>query len=281
MLTLVEVLKRTETFLKGKGCERARLDAELIMGQVLGLERVQLYLNFDRPMTEAELVALREPVARRGAREPMAYILGEREFWSLTFKTGAGVLVPRPDTETLVEAALELVPSGERCFVADVGTGTGAIACAVASERPEARVYATDVSREALALAKENVAALGLGERVAVLGGELLSPIPAGRRVDVVLSNPPYIATAELDGLMPEVAKWEPRLALDGGVDGLDVYRALVPAAFSRAQVAVAVEIGHDQGSAVSELFRAAGAVDVEVRKDLGGNDRVVVGRVA
>ena len=281
MLTLVEVLKRTETFLKGRGCEQARLDAELLMGQVLGLERVALYMNFDRPMSEAELAALREPVARRGKREPMAYILGEREFWSLTFKTAPGVLVPRPDTETLVEAALQLVPAEGRCFVADVGTGTGAIACAVASERPEARVYATDVSREALALAKENVAALGLADRVAVLGGELLSPIPTSRPIDVVLSNPPYIATAELDGLMPEVATWEPLLALDGGPDGLDVYRVLVPAAFSRARLAVAVEIGHDQGEAVSELFRTAGGVDVEVKKDLGGNDRVVVGRVA
>ncbi len=279
MLTLVEVLKRTEGYLRERGCEQARLDAELLLGRTLQLERVALYLNFDRPMTQAELAALREPVARRGAREPMAYILGEREFWSLSFATASGVLVPRPDTETLVEAALELIPGDQRTFVADVGTGTGAVACAVASERPDARVYATDVAHEALTCARQNVAALELQDRVAVLGGPLLDPIPADRPIDVVLSNPPYIASDVLDGLMPEVARWEPRLALDGGRDGLEVYRALIPAAMARARVAVAVEIGHDQALAVSVLFEEAGANEVSVRKDLAGHDRVVVAR--
>ena len=278
MLTLVDVLKRTEGFLRERGVGSPRLDAELLLGAVLGLDRVALYVQFERPMTEEELDALRPLVRRRGAREPMAWILGTKGFHKLDLTVKSNVLVPRPDTELLVEAALARIPADTPCFVADVGCGTGAVGLAIAAERPEVRLYAIDLSEDALACTRENVAALDLGARVAVLKGSLLDPVPRARPIDVVVSNPPYIATAELDTLAPEVRDHEPRLALDGGVDGLDVYRVLVPAAAARARSAVLVEIGASQGPAVKALFEAAGLTDVTVRKDLAGHDRVVEG---
>ena len=281
MTTVVDVLKKTEAFFRSKGIPSPRLDAELIVGHHLQMDRVTLYLQFDRPLSETELTPMREDVKRRANREPVAWITGTKGFWTLDLASHTGVLVPRPDSETLVTAALELIPEGEPCFVADVGSGTGAIGLALASERPQLRLYAIDVSDAALHCTKENVAALGFTDRVAVLRGSLLDPVPADRTIDLVVSNPPYIPSADIDALAPEISAHEPRSALDGGADGLDIYRQLIPAAASRATTAVLVEHGDGQHPAVRELMHASGLVDIQEHADLTGTPRVMSGRIA
>jgi release factor glutamine methyltransferase len=281
VIPLIDVLRKTEGFFREKGIPTPRLDAELLLAHVLGLERLQLYLRFDQPLTDKDLEALRPLVRRRGLREPLAYVLGTKGFHRLDLAVRPGVLVPRPDTETLVEAALEWIGTPtEPVFVADVGAGTGAVGLAIAHTLPQVRVYETDLSPEALACTRENVATLQLGDRVAVLEGSLLDPIPARRPIDWVVSNPPYIPTRVIDTLEPEVAKHEPRLALDGGLDGLGPYRLLVPQARARARKGLLVEVGHDQADAVGALFEAAGFVDVRTWTDLGGHRRVVGGKI-
>lgn len=280
MVTLVDVLKKTELYFKSRGIPSPRLDAELIIGHHLGLGRVDLYMNYDRPFTDEELAALRPSVRRRGQREPVAYITGTKGFWTLDLHVAPGVLVPRPDTERLVELALEQIEPDEDCFVADICCGSGAIGLALASERPNLKLFSTDVSPSALECTRQNAITLGLKERVAILKGHLLEAIPENRPIDYIVSNPPYIASAVLETLEPEVAKHEPREALDGGGDGLDFYRELVPAAAKRARRAVFMEIGYDQGAAVSDLFQRANLKDVRVVQDLAKNDRVVVGIV-
>lgn len=280
-LRLVDVLTRTEAWFRQRGIDSPRLDAELLLCHVLGMQRLQLYLVHDRPMSPAELEALRPLVKRRADREPLAWLVGSKGFHALDLAVGPGVLVPRPDTEALVEAALEWIPAdADPVYVADIGSGSGAIGLAVAHARPGARVYAVDRSPEALACTRRNVAALSLGDRVAVLDGDLLAPIPASRPIDWVLSNPPYIPTGDIATLQPEVSRHEPRLALDGGPDGLDVYRRLLPVAAKRARKGVLVEVGHDQASRVLGLFRREGLVDLRTWDDLGGITRVVGGRV-
>ncbi len=281
MIALVDVLQRTSRFFQERGVPSARLDAELILASVLKLDRVGLYLQHDRPLTDAELEALRPLVRRRGAREPMAWILGSKGFWKIELHSPPGVLVPRPDTEALVEAALTQLPEDEERFVADVGSGTGAVGLSLAWARPKVKLYATDLSPEALAATRENASRLGLTDRVAVLRGPLLEPIPAKRPVDLVVSNPPYIPSAQIETLAPEIRDHEPRLALDGGPDGLDVYRRLIPAAAARARVAVLLEVGDGQAQAVAVLLEAAGLSEVRTWKDLSGTERVVGGRKA
>lgn len=281
MIALVDVLQRTTRYFQERGVPSARLDAELVLAHVLHLDRVALYLQFDRPLTEDELETLRPLVRRRGAREPMAWILGVKGFYKHDLYSPPGVLVPRPDTEALVEAALAHLPEDEALFLADVGTGTGAVGLSLLAARPLLKLFATDLSPEALAATKENAKRMGLSERAAVLRGSLLQPIPPGRTIDVVVSNPPYIPTAQLAELSPEIREHEPRLALDGGPDGLDVYRALVPAAAARARRAVLVEVGDGQAEAVSALFQAAGLTDIKTTADLTGTARVVEGRVS
>jgi release factor glutamine methyltransferase len=281
-LTLKELLFRTADFLGARGVPLARHDAEALLQHALGVERVQLLLMWERPSTAEEREALRALVRRRAAREPLAWVVGGAGFHALDFlAVPPAVLVPRPDTEALVDAALAQLPNdGSPLYVADIGCGSGAVGLALAHARPGLRLYAVDLSPEALAATKANAQSLGLQARVAVLRGDLLSPIPADRPVDVVVSNPPYIPSAEIPTLQPEVSQWEPRLALDGGPDGLDVYRRLIPAAAARARRAVLVEIGSTQAAEVAALFAAAGLVDVRVHADLAGHPRVVEGRV-
>ncbi len=278
MHTVADILLRTTDWFRARGIPSPRLDAELLMAHALGVDRVRLYMQFDRPLTDAELDRLRPLVARRGRREPVAWITGEKGFHELELAVRPGVLVPRPDTEALVEAALALIEGDEEVFVADIGCGSGAVGLAIAAARPGVKLYATDVSEEALACTRDNVRRLGLERRVGVLRGDLLDAVPARRPVDIVVSNPPYVPTGVLAGLEPEVRDHEPRLALDGGPDGLAVYRRLVPAAARRARRAVLVEIGHDQGPAVRALFESAGLREVTVLPDLAGRDRVVRG---
>jgi len=280
MVTVVEILKKTEAFFRSRGIPSPRLDAELIVGHHLQLDRVALYLQFDRPLNEAELHPMRLDVKRRANREPIAWITGTKGFWSLELESHRDVLVPRPDTETLVQAALDVIPEDEELFVADIGSGTGAVGLAIASERPLIKLFAIDVSDAALHCTKANVAKLSMSSRVAVLKGSLLDPIPTDRRIDIIVSNPPYIPSADIEALSPEIATHEPRLALDGGKDGLDIYRDLIPLAAARATRAILLEHGDGQHEAVATMMRAVGITEPTFQADLTGTVRVVTGLV-
>jgi release factor glutamine methyltransferase len=275
--TVLKILQWTADYFSGKQISAARLEAELLLAATLDLDRVGLYVNFERPLDAAELSAFREKVRRRAQREPVQYILGEAEFWSLTFKVGPAVLVPRADTEVLVEEALTRIEGVAR--VLDVGTGSGAIAVALAHEKPEILVTALDCSQEALDVARRNAQGNGVAERVSFLTGDL-AKLTCGP-FDVLVSNPPYIPTGDLAKMMPEVRDYEPRQALDGGVDGLEAYRHL---AIQAPQVLVPggwllVEVGVNQAGDVSALFKAAGLIEIGQRNDYAGIPRVVMAR--
>lgn len=276
--TVLKILRWTADYFKEKGVENGRLDAEILLADALQLDRVGLYLNFDRPLTRDELALYRERVGRRARREPLQYILGETEFWSLNFKVRSGVLIPRADTETLVAEALKRTcPTGA---ILDVGTGSGALAVALAHELPEAAVTGVDISAVALDVAAENARLNGVGERV-VFRREDLESISGGP-YDLIVSNPPYIPEADLAGLMPEVRDFEPREALCGGDDGLHAYRKLLPAASRSLRPGgwLLVEVGVDQAPAVAALFRQAEAfAEPFSAKDVAGIDRVVGGK--
>jgi release factor glutamine methyltransferase len=274
---LAEVLRLSTGYLQDHGSATPRLDAELLIGHALGLERIALYTGFDRPLTEPELAACRALLERRRRREPVAYIIGRCGFHGLDLAVDARVLVPRPETEVLVERCLALLGEGAAA-VLDVGTGSGAIALAIKAARPDAHVTATDVSADALAVAGANAAALGL--EVELLESDLLAVV-AGRRFDLIASNPPYIAEAEMETLEPEVARFEPRLATVAGASGtevLDRLVAAVPDALGPGGWLV-VECGAGQAPQVQELMAAAGGRDVFAERDLAGIERVVGGR--
>ncbi len=216
-------------YLTDKGDEHPRRSAEWLLSAATGLSRVELYAYHDRPLTLDERAQLREAVKRRGAGEPLQYVTGEVAFRHLVVKVRPGVLIPRPETEVLVDEALRVLRGIDEPLVADPCTGSGCVALSVAQEHPGARVWATDVSPIALAVAEENARRLALDDRIEVLGGDLLEPLSADvrGRLDCVVSNPPYIPSARMPELPPEVAGYEPHLALDGGPDGLDVFRRL------------------------------------------------------
>ena len=213
-MTLGEVLSSSAEYLARKGIDTPRLDAELILAQAFGMSRLELYTSFDRPLTEAELALARPLVERRGRREPLAYVLGDWGFRRLALRTDARALVPRPETEIVVERALALIAGVEAPRVVDVGTGSGAIALAIADEHPGARVTATDISPGALELARENADRLGL--EIELVETSLLDGLEGP--FDLVVSNPPYVGADEIDALEPEVRDWEPRIALVGDI---------------------------------------------------------------
>lgn len=275
--TVLKVLQWTANYLQQAGVDNGRLDGELLLAATLGLDRVGLYLNYDRPMEPAELEGFREFVKRRARREPLQYILGTTEFWSLPFKVTPAVLIPRPDTEILVEEALKRADDAPS--ILDVGTGSGAIAVALAHELPAAQVVAVDCSPEALAVARGNATLNGVDGRISFQEGDLFALESA--EYDLVLSNPPYIPVADIPTLMPEVRDHEPRGALVGGEDGLEAYRALARQAptLLRAQGWLLVEVGIGQAEAVAELLEAAGLGHIAVRADYAGIPRVVAGQ--
>lgn len=278
--TIMKVLVWTQGRFTERGLPTARLDAEVLLAHTVKRDRVGLYTHFDQPLSPEELTAYRELIKRRLAGEPVAYLVGRREFRSLDLEVDARVLIPRPDTETLVEVALGLLPplGGERSpHIVDVGTGSGAIAIAIAVARPDATVEAVDRSPDAVAVARKNAAQHA--PSVSIHEGDLLAPIKA-EVIDLIVSNPPYIPTAEIDGLQIEVRR-EPRLALDGGADGLVIVRRLIGDAAQRLRSggALAIEIGAGQAAATEALFAEAGFGERARHKDLGGIERVVSGR--
>jgi release factor glutamine methyltransferase len=277
--TVLKVLQWTAGYLQEQGIEGARLDAELLLTEVLKLDRVGLYVNYDRPLEAPELAAYRQLVARRARREPVAYILGRSEFWSLPLLVRPDVLIPRPDTEVLVEEALQR--AGDQSRILDVGTGSGAIAIALAHELPNAQVVAIDISDAALAVAQENAHTNGVAERLSFQPGDL-QRLPAGP-FELIVANPPYIPLGDLVALQPEVRDFEPQLALAGGMDGLDCYRAL---AMQSCQCLAAggwmlLEVGIGQAEAVQQLLITAGLTEIFCRNDYAGVARVVGGRRA
>jgi release factor glutamine methyltransferase len=267
---------------KRRGNKSARLDAELLLGEALGFDRIKLIVEAERPLAEGELGRYRALIKRRRVGEPIAYILGRREFFALPLRVDRRVLIPRPDTEILVETAL----NGTRAQhlygrMLDLCTGSGCVAIAFAKERPTWRVTAVDVSADAASVARENVQRAGVVHNVAVLEGDLFAPLAESARYELITANPPYIPSAEIAGLDVDVRDFEPRLALDGGADGLEITRRLVHDAMRYLSPGglLALEGGFDQAPAVTALLEAAGFLEVTRSKDLAGVERVVSGR--
>ena len=279
--TIGRILKWTEEYFGQKGVESPRLDAEVMLSHVLGRQRIYLYVHFDEPLQAEELAAYRTMIKQRIDRVPVAYILGEKEFMGLTFKVTPDTLVPRPDTEILVQAAVDRLKQWTDADVrlADIGTGSGAICLSVLSMLDNIVADTVDISPTARAVAEENAAALGLSERVTFHTGDLLAPIRE-QQFTAILSNPPYIPEADIQGLAPEVRCKEPMTALCGGKDGLDFYRRLcdeAPAMLTDDGF-MAFEVGIHQATEVAQLAEASPLiVRTEILKDYAGIDRVVV----
>ena len=276
--TIGRILKWTEQYFKEKGIESPRLDAEVLLSHILGRERIYLYVHFDEPLEPAELARYREAIKQRVQRVPIAYIIGEKEFMGLTFKVTEDTLVPRPDTEILVQAAIErLRARGDAPRFADIGTGTGAICLSVLHFLPKAQADTVDISPAARAVAEENAAALGASDRITFHTGDLLAPL-AGQCYDAILSNPPYIPDGDIAALAPEVRLKEPHTALAGGKDGLDFYRRLMadaPALLKDGGF-LAVEVGIHQAAPVAALAVPSFS-RTEILKDYAGIERVVI----
>lgn len=275
-MRILDVINKTTPYFERAGIESPRLTIELLLAHVLKKKRLELYLDFERELEEKTLEALREMVKRRVAGEPVQYITGEAEFCALKFAVDRRVLIPRPETELLVEAVVERKPSK----IVDVGTGSGCIAAALARNLPGSEVTGIDASPEALEVAAGNVKRHGLEKNVRLLQGDLLEKLPDGFKVDAIVSNPPYIASGELAKLPREVKDFEPVSALVAGEDGLEVIRRLVTDAkrfLSTPAGFVALEIGAGQRGDVEELFVGADYTVAQVLKDLQGHERVIV----
>jgi release factor glutamine methyltransferase len=277
--TILALLNWTAQFFESKGIDTARLDAELLLAHALGCERIELYARYDEVPQGEPLDRFRNAVKQRARRVPAKYLVGESEFLSLPLAVSPSVLIPRPETEFLVEAALQRLPEDEERRVADLGTGSGAVAIAIAAQRPKVRVVATDVSEEALAVARANAERHGVAERIELRQGDWFAALEPGTTFDVIASNPPYVTQAELAEAMPEVREHEPRVALDGGPDGLDALRVLVNdgARWLVPGGWLLVEIGAAQGPAVRELATESGDYEtVAITPDFAGRDRIV-----
>ena len=261
--------------------ENPRLDVELLLADTLALTRMDLFLDMDRPLDQQELGAFKNRIKRRSQREPVAYIIGVRGFWKQHFHVNSSVLIPRPETETLVDSVLSLYPQRDaKLNILDLGIGSGAILLSLLNEFPNAVGVGVDKSEDALRVAEINREKFKLEKRATLIAGDLTAPLPSDAQYDLIVSNPPYIVRDELEKLQAEVKDKEPRLALDGGKDGLDIYRPLIPQAykFLKSSGWLVVEIGYDQGESVPDIFKLAGLKDVAVVKDYGQRDRVVMG---
>jgi len=291
--SLGDILEKAIHRLAAAGCDTPRLDAEVLLAHSLGRERTWLYLHFSDPLDENQANKIEALLRRREQREPVAYIVGHKEFFGLEFEVNPHVLIPRPETELLVETALEIydlrftiydfntTSDSSQFTIADIGTGSGCIAVSLAKHLPSVSIFALETSPAALSLARRNAEKHEVADSITFLSGDLLAGLT--EPVDLIVSNPPYVSRAELAAAMPEVSRYEPHLALDGGEDGLDVIRLLLPQAREKLKPggSLLVEIGSTQGPAVRQLaqFHFPGAA-VEVRKDLAGLDRLLVVKI-
>ncbi|MFA4986299.1 MAG: peptide chain release factor N(5)-glutamine methyltransferase [Candidatus Brocadiia bacterium] len=281
--TVLRVLQWSEGFLARKGIQSPRTEVDLLLAESLKARRLDLYVKFERVLSKEQLAGFRELLLRRAAREPSAYILGRREFYGMPFKVDRRALIPRPETEHLVDAVLDETRETDAPRILDVGTGCGCIAAALATKRKEAHLTATDISEDALSLARENFAALGLSGRIRAIRSDLFSGLSASLKgtFDGVASNPPYVAEADRPSLQPEVISYEPLGALFGGADGLDVIRRLVAESkeWLKPNGLLAFEIGAGQAADVGALLKSGGFERVSFRKDYAGIERVACAR--
>jgi release factor glutamine methyltransferase len=275
MLSLLEIIKKTTGFLEAKGVENPRFNAELLIGRALGLPRMQLYLQFERLLTEPELESIRPLIKRRSQREPLQYILGETEFFHLKLKVDRRALIPRPETEQLCELITQRLPAPPAAIL-DLGTGGGAIALALAAFYGQAVVTALDVSEESLALARENAAALGLDGRTRLLRSDWFAALEPDARFDLIVANPPYLSELETAATMPEVREHEPRVALSPGREGTEALAHILAEAprFLTKEGLLAFETGINQHSMLREWAAAAGFTRVESCRDFSGRER-------
>lgn len=278
-LTLVKAWTAAKDRLKDAGIDQPSIDARLMLEVAAGVTRTEIVTDPYRALTAEQEATLDDYLARRTRREPVSHIIGRKGFWKILLQVNKNVLTPRPETEVIVDEVLKAFPENMAFSMLDLGVGSGTILLAVLAERPAAKGLGVDASDEALAVAKDNAANLDLNTRAAFLHGDWTAGL-GDATFDLVVSNPPYIPTADIDTLEPEVRDHEPRLALDGGADGLDAYRLLAPEILRVLKPAgmFAVEIGFDQSQAVEALFIEAGAQQVRTVKDLSTHDRVVTG---
>lgn len=275
---LRDILNRAEALLSAQAADSPRLSAELLLARVLGIDRLGLFRDPGRSLSEAQDAAFQALIERRAQGCPVAYLLGEKEFFGLPFRVCPDVLVPRPETEHIVEEVLRRLPKHAPLRFADLGTGSGILAVTLATLFPQARGLAVDVSRAALAVARDNALAHGVAERLVFVRGDCCRPLLRDAGLDCLVSNPPYVSEAELASASREVRDFEPSLALCGGADGLSCIRALLPLAAKalRPGGLLLVEIGAGQGPMVLALARGAGLCGAEILKDLAGLDRVL-----
>ncbi len=276
--TILEILQWTISFFKEKQIEPSRLTAEVLLAHVLKKERIHLYVNHDQPMTPAERETFRALIRLRVQGTPTQYLTGRQEFWSMEFAVAPGVLIPRPETEHLVEAAIERAKTLENPAIVDIGTGSGAIAISLHKELPQAAISASDISETALNIARRNAETLfPNGHQIAFVQGDLFAPF-AGQTFDLIVSNPPYLSAQEYDELALEIREHEPLTAIWGGEDGLDAYRRLIAEAsnYLRPSGYLIIEIGSTQAEDVTRLCQENGWTVEQVIKDYAGLDRVV-----
>ena len=277
--TVSAILNWTAEHFKKQHFPTPRLDAEVLLAHLLKTDRVGVYTRYDQPLSEDERRDFREMVKRRIKREPVAYITGHKEFFSLDFLVEPGVLIPRPETEILVEMALELRSGfAKEISILDLGTGSGNIAITLAHRLPADKLTACDISPDAVRIARENARRLGVGS-VEFLQGDLFKPV-RGRRFDIIISNPPYVSLKESETLEPEIREYEPKMALFDGGDGLDFYRRIVGESGDYLDGYLLLEIGSSQAAAVKDLIDSSDYLSYQrTQKDYAGCDRVIVGK--
>lgn len=282
-MTVLEVIQKSAEFLAKRGVDSSRLQAELLLAQVLKLPRMKLYLNFERALTEGEADAMRELVKRRGQREPLQHIVGTTSFCGFEITVNRQVLVPRPETELLAEFGWQFLSTlnSQPSSALDFGTGSGCIAIALAAKCPAARIVALDVSPEALALAEQNAQQNGVSGRIEFRHSDGLAGLKAEEQFDLIISNPPYIPSGEIASLQPEVRDFDPRGALDGGADGLDFYRLLATeaGAFLKPDGKLVLEFGDGQADALKTIFEAQMWIVEAVREDYSQRQRILIAR--